>query len=1687
MGKSGREERAKDNRKPKEEGEEGLDPQTESAALEEWLRNQAAEMSAGKNQTETSEPATGVVNVDTESPTSVISPEEQPTVIVAPSASEESVEASDQIAVKTEKITTIPALRKKISNRLTKILNRFEAGSEAAKRLEKIIDDWQAGKIGQDWQSAELVAAEKQLTQAVGFSDDLKKIIQKPDAKVRLTESGNLPASQTGQILQRVEGILNLDFGAAVADTNTQENFEAPAVAEEPTEPVPENLPVVEQAPVVKKLDVGLHKVKEWQPLELDKSEEEEKVFEPKPVEALETPETPAVLTPEQEAEAMAWLNQEMTEQPKRTIDSGAKIGKIEKFKREIGDLGGAEQVKRLFKFGSEKEAGGAGVWNNVYDLAPNWIQAGIDAEMEKLAAVQNQDLSEFRKEQPPAPEIKIGDEVKYLKSYQDKASGEIISRTYTGKVVEINDKGELKIKAVVAAKEPGGPAKEFFTQRQPDKVRLVGQTQVSVDNYNNSSIIIRQLRIEATRKFLEERLKGFKDGAAVLKLAEAEQKLRQGDQEPASPETEPQAGAPEEVAPETVETELPEAVEESVQGKQPQKIVEASAAKQQPSEITFSAADVADLQEAMAGEKLRERAPKAVEAEPEPALPEPPEIEPLAGERPSTLNLSEQEALLKSLMEEPLAIPAETLAENQEKINELFRQIEEIINEIAELDQENKWSWRESQENCRAALNATNIDDQEKIKYFNEAVAYLTEQLNSLEAEITPVATDLKEIINSEAEIDDSSGWDNPAWLETPESGDLPEQDQAIAAVLEETLEKLSPEQQEEVKIGAANFGFFVKEQKSKFFAKLFKTIAPRGQKKIQERGALARFLSSLSETYQNDAKSAREKIKEISKLKKAKQKTDLVRHKLPNVGNFFGMIIKTGRTITDFTGYSLVSPFRYVMMGSMAFARGAEAAKEARLKKAEVIEKVRIEEVEKAADEAWDLYEQARAKAGIDREVSPEDFNATYLESLPQDLKKRLGGGEEKSKEASENWEQIREKYLQEPPQKLEKNLKEKRGKLSNLVQGLISWDVKRLVEKINKKIADLEKNQPLSEEQKQAAKEKIIASYARRLKTLDKMVSQFGTVDALAMGAQYLETGAKAVVTALTIETLILSVEKLFESLPAFFEHSHQTETLIDSAGTVPAPAVAPEAIPGSVEAVAPAAENSLIKALENIHGEKTGSVWGSVDAHLQAGAKAVGIELSEAQRTHLDAEIIDKIRDDFPKINLDHVSQEQLATELEKGIRQEVIDAFKPDSLVTQSFDLSEQDKANILSNNARYLAVATQVPKGIARGQEFYDFVDQHKNLNPTEVARQFVEQSHQVGGAEAAAKAAEVKSGLGAATAKAAEVKSGLGAAAEKVAAPVAEVKTAPLEEFFPGQGNKADITNLMENSSPAFKELNHQTDLAALGIGDSGGRVAPYKVFIYDKNGDGVPDSLSLNWQGKVVGLEELTISNRGEVLAKLKDLAPEIGQSTKNVDGLAEALGDKINRGQAIDLIGAAREAGLTGFLFEKGIVPNTEFDVLLKDLAGGNLELIKTGENFDLNQLRVFKELCQVTANPDLIRTTLNITKALPWESGQEGALAKILVHGANRQWLTEIFGSDLVNQETNIDVSQTGRLLFHHLGDPAMKGKSLEIDLTRGTTRVLGRGVLGMKKELDLKGLDKLNDALNYIKEAVLGKK
>ena len=467
------------------------------------------------------------------------------------------------------------------------------------------------------------------------------------------------------------------------------------------------------------------------------------------------------------------------------------------------------------------------------------------------------------------------------------------------------------------------------------------------------------------------------------------------------------------------------------------------------------------------------------------------------------------------------------------------------------------------------------------------------------------------------------------------PEKKEAPSKEElTLTEEIKEEIKKIPEKEREKIGIGLRNIGLFVQEWKSGIMASFCDKFAVENSK-----GTIGRFFSSLAETYKKDENNAQKTIEQ-----REKSKTSL--YQLQNVGYLTGNILKYGRTVADIVGWTAGSPLRYVMLGAQFFSRGAEAAKEARLKNQEVIEKTRVKDIDEAAEEAWKIYGIVMAKAGIGN-VTKELLEKSYAENLPQDLLERLKRSEPGTAT----------------------------GILTKLSQKVLKKDVEFAI-----------KHGKFSEN-----------SFEKRLKEFDKIIGHYGTVDALAMGAKYAETTGKAIIAGVQIETAVLLMQRLPEIMSNFYSGE---ASVIETAA--PETKISPVEKPPLEEIPAIGKGQILEKSIDYQGGK---SIWQESARQLSFRFDEQFKNSEEALRTYnidkMKDVIVDAIKggdknliEKYGLIGIDN--SDKITVNQLKNIKWDNVfnDAFEGKGLTG---DLSEQQMESIVKNNAALNEFFTQNP------------------------------------------------------------------------------------------------------------------------------------------------------------------------------------------------------------------------------------------------------------------------------------------------------------------------------------------------------------------------------------------------------
>ncbi len=304
----------------------------------------------------------------------------------------------------------------------------------------------------------------------------------------------------------------------------------------------------------------------------------------------------------------------------------------------------------------------------------------------------------------------------------------------------------------------------------------------------------------------------------------------------------------------------------------------------------------------------------------------------------------------------------------------------------------------------------------------------------------------------------------------------------------MEEEINQMPEQKRKKFLEGFANLGFRTTELKSKIIGGFLGKIS-----KGMSNKKMATFFSEYEKIYQKAGERAK-----AQRLKTGKGKLS----RLSGLGQGIGNMVKYARVFYDL---NILNPFRHVMAASMFIGRTSEAVKETRLQSEEVKEKTRVDDIERAADEAWTIYEEAKV-ANNGQAPSTDNLKAEYKKRLPQDLIERLNRAE---------------------------------GVGIGFVNRILNKDIKWAVDRLQKKLEKIENNNKLTSTQKEEKKQLLLARSQVFLEDLDRMVADEGMIDNIAYYSRMSEKTGKAVSTAMVIDSL----ERFSRLAPQLYELIHE----------------------------------------------------------------------------------------------------------------------------------------------------------------------------------------------------------------------------------------------------------------------------------------------------------------------------------------------------------------------------------------------------------------------------------------------------------------------------------------------------------------------------------------------------------------
>ena len=371
------------------------------------------------------------------------------------------------------------------------------------------------------------------------------------------------------------------------------------------------------------------------------------------------------------------------------------------------------------------------------------------------------------------------------------------------------------------------------------------------------------------------------------------------------------------------------------------------------------------------------------------------------------------------------------------------------------------------------------------------------------------------------------------------------PEEQKAVQEFVAQ-MEKKSEPERAEIGFRLANAGFHVE----RFKNGLLKNIFQKTSNEFDQGTTTSRFLGALSGVYARQQERNEKAAQSIDQLKMQGVQTGIMA-KMGNYGFLAGNFAKLA---------GMLGPLGWAVATTMAGANLAEAGKEMRLTSEEAMEKTRIsaknlttvemdqamaaykathpevdftkEEdreravdefaVNKAADEAWGIYE----KAMKNKEITTKLAKGNATPEMQMQAAKEVIKAEDLKKAYDEN---VAGTVLA----RLENRLDHNRGNpTAPFVSRMAEKFIGHIARGTEKRIQAIEQDSKLTPAQKQQKKELLLNRFGRgqMLKDIDRMLSQQGALDVA--GARWL-TGEKAL-KGLVYGLSAISIWKLHETL-------------------------------------------------------------------------------------------------------------------------------------------------------------------------------------------------------------------------------------------------------------------------------------------------------------------------------------------------------------------------------------------------------------------------------------------------------------------------------------------------------------------------------------------------------------------------
>lgn len=354
-----------------------------------------------------------------------------------------------------------------------------------------------------------------------------------------------------------------------------------------------------------------------------------------------------------------------------------------------------------------------------------------------------------------------------------------------------------------------------------------------------------------------------------------------------------------------------------------------------------------------------------------------------------------------------------------------------------------------------------------------------------------------------------------------------------------EDEIQKMPPAEKKAFYEGIGNLGYKISELKNSTMGEIMDIIRDLSGEENIVSNYFNKFANIFKKSAEKDKKASEQAGKGIIKTG-------------AGAGKGVGVVMKYLRIMYDlYDSGSMrgLNPFRHFTAIAMFIGRSSQAAKELRLssesdtldllrkklkekiiskseykealveleKNSSILKNTRVEDVERAMEEAYNIYEDVYGREALEMMKKGEknqEEKGDKSKKTEEELQEIYREGAEKFKEA----------YKKRLPEDIQARFARGGIKMTDWYKFYIgkSESVKVYIDRLTRKLEKIENDKKLSKEEKKAKRNELLSKNDDLINDLDRMVGDASTIDTFAYASWMAEKSSKGVATVMIFDT-------------------------------------------------------------------------------------------------------------------------------------------------------------------------------------------------------------------------------------------------------------------------------------------------------------------------------------------------------------------------------------------------------------------------------------------------------------------------------------------------------------------------------------------------------------------------------------